>query len=210
MKDILEKLNWRYATKQFDPNKKLSNEQLETLLEAARLTPSSYGLQPYHIFSIENMAIREKLKSASWGQSQLTDASHIIVLASKPTFDESLVDTYLDKTVEERGVSRKDLEGYEQVMKGALMGLPDDAKSNWTSKQAYIVLGNVMTIAAEMKIDACPMEGFDNEQYNEILGLNDKNLNAAVVIAVGFRSEEDKTQHYPKVRYSKENLITHI
>lgn len=210
MNTIIEKLNWRYATKQFDASKKLSQGQLNTLLEAARLTASSYGLQPYHIFVIEDKDVREKLKAASYGQSQITDASQLIVLANNPTFDETLVNNYLDQVVEVRGVSKKDLEGYEQMMKGALLGLPDDVKNNWTAKQAYIVLGNLLTVAAEMGIDACPMEGFDKAQYDEILGLKTKNLTSAVVLTVGFRSADDQTQNYPKVRYSKDKLITHI
>lgn len=210
MESILNKLNWRYATKKFDSSKKLSKKDLDTLLDAARLTASSYGLQPYHIFSVEDMSIREKLKEASWGQSQITDASHILILANNPSFDGELVDTYIDKIVDVRAIERKDLAGYEQMMKGSLLNLPDEIKSAWTAKQAYIVLGNLLTIAAEMEIDTCPMEGFDYKQYDEILGLTEKNLTSAIVLAVGYRSEEDETQHYTKVRYSKEKLITHI
>lgn len=210
MNNVLDKLNWRYATKMFDTSKKVSKEDLNTLLDAARLTASSYGLQPYHFYVIEDEDTRSKLRKASYDQAQITDASYLLVLANKPTFDESLVDDYIDNIIETRGVSRENLDGYSQMMKGALMGLPDVKKNSWTANQTYIALGNLMTIAAEMEIDTCPMEGFDNAQYNEILGLNDKNLNAAVVLAIGYRSEEDQTQHYPKVRYSKEEIITHI
>lgn len=210
MKNVVDKLNWRYATKKFDSTKKVSKDDLNTLLEAARLSASSYGLQPYHIFAVADMPIREKLKEASWGQSQITDASHILVLANNPIFDGELVDTYLDKVVEVRGMDKKDLEGYEQMMKGSLLNLSDDNKNAWTAKQAYIVLGNLLTVAATMEIDTCPMEGFDHQQYDEILGLTEKNLTSAIVLAVGYRSDEDETQHYPKVRYSKEKLITHI
>ena len=210
MKNVLDKLNWRYATKKFDPSKKVSKEDLGTLLEAARMTASSYGLQPYHFFVVEDDKVRAKLRKASWDQPQITDASYLLVLANKPTFDESLVDNFIDNIVDVRGIAKEDLAGYEQMMKGALMGLTDAQKASWTSSQAYIALGNLLTIAAEMGIDTCPMEGFDKAQYNEILGLTEKNLNAAVVLAIGYRSEEDETQHYPKVRYSKENLITHI
>ncbi|WP_405383464.1 NAD(P)H-dependent oxidoreductase [Maribacter sp. LLG6340-A2] len=210
MNNVLDKLNWRYATKMFDTSKKVSKEDLNTLLDAARLTASSYGLQPYHFYVIEDEDTRSKLRKASYDQAQITDASYLLVLANKPTFDESLVDDYIDNIIETRGVSRENLDGYSQMMKGALMGLPDAQKNSWTANQTYIALGNLMTIAAEMEIDTCPMEGFDNAQYNEILGLNDKNLNAAVVLAIGYRSEEDQTQHYPKVRYSKEEIITHI
>lgn len=210
MKNVLDKLNWRYATKKFDPAKKVSNADLNTLLEAARMTASSYGLQPYHFFVIEDEQTKVKLRKASWDQSQITDASHLLVLANKPTFDEGLVDNYLDNLMEVRGLSKEDVAGYSQMMKSSLVGLSDERKKSWTSDQTYIVLGNLLTIAAEMEIDACPMEGFDNAKYNEILGLTDKNLNTAVVLAIGYRSDDDQTQNYPKVRYSKENLITHI
>ncbi|MDO1511866.1 NAD(P)H-dependent oxidoreductase [Maribacter confluentis] len=210
MKNVLDKLNWRYATKMFDASKKVSKEDLNILLDAARLTASSYGLQPYHFYVIEDKDVRAKLRKASYDQAQITDASHLLVLANKPTFDESLVDNYIDNIIKTRGVSKGDVEGYSNMMKGALMGLPDAHKNSWTSNQTYIALGNLLTIAAEMEIDTCPMEGFDKAQYNEILGLAENNLNAAVVLAVGYRSNEDKTQHYPKVRYSKEEIITHI
>ena len=210
MKKVLDKLNWRYATKVFNPSKNVSKEDLNILLEAARLSASSYGLQPYHFFVIEDNEVRSKLRKASWNQSQITDASYLLVLANKPTFDDSLVDNYIDNIIETRGVSKKDLEGYSQMMKSTLLGLPDAQKNSWTSDQTYIALGNLMTIAAEMEIDTCPMEGFDKAQYNEILGLNDKNLSASVVLAVGYRADDDETKNYPKVRYSKEQIITHI
>lgn len=210
MNSILEKLNWRYATKKFDSSKKVSKENLETLLDAARLTASSYGLQPYEIYVIEDTDTRTKLRAASYDQSQITDASYVIILANKPTFDDTMIDDYINNIMKIRGLSKEDLEGFSQTMKSTLLDLPDAQKNAWTSNQAYIVLGNLMTIAAEMEIDTCPMEGFDKAQYNEILGLTDNGLNAAVVLAVGYRSAEDETQNYPKVRYSKEQIITHI
>lgn len=210
MSTILNKLNWRYATKNFDSSKQVSNEDLNTLLEAGRLTASSYGLQPYEIYVIKNEEVRKELRKASYDQPQITDASCIIVLANKPTFDNSMIDDYIANIMKVRGLSKEDLEGFSKTMKSTLLDLPDAYKGAWTSNQAYIVLGNLMTIAAEMEIDTCPMEGFDKEQYNEILGLTNKGLNAAVVLAVGYRSSEDATQHYPKVRYPEEQIITHI
>tara|TARA_R110000764_G_scaffold3774_1_gene15549 strand:- start:1885 stop:2517 length:633 start_codon:yes stop_codon:yes gene_type:complete len=210
MNSIVDKLNWRYATKKFDSSKKVSEKDLETLLEAARLTASSYGLQPYEIYVIEDTDVRQKLRKASYDQPQITDASYLIVLANKPTFNETMIDDYIANIMAIRGVSKEDLEGFSQTMKSTLLDLPDAYKNTWTSNQAYIVLGNLMTVASEMKIDTCPMEGFDKAKYNEILGLTDKDLNAAVVLAVGYRSADDTTQHYPKVRYSKEQIITHI
>jgi len=210
MNKVLDKLNWRYATKNFDSSKKVSKENLHTLLDAGRLTASSYGLQPYEIYVIEDTDVRAKLRKASYGQPQITDASYIIVLANKPTFDETMIDDYIANIMKIRGVNKKDLDGFSETMKSTLLDLPDVYKGAWTSNQAYIALGNLMTIAAEIEIDTCPMEGFDKVQYNEILGLTEKGLNAAVVLAIGYRSTEDATQHYPKVRYSKEQIITHI
>lgn len=210
MNPIIDKLNWRYATKKFDSSKKVSKEDLETLLEAARLTASSYGLQPYEVYVIKDTDVRTNLRKASYDQSQITDASYLIVLANKSTFNETMIDDYIANIMAIRGVSKEDLEGFSQTMKSTLLDLPDANKNSWTSNQAYIVLGNLMTVASEMKIDTCPMEGFDKVKYNEILGLTDKGLNAAVVLAVGYRSSDDTTQNYPKVRYSKEQIITHI
>ncbi|CAG2531851.1 Nitroreductase [Maribacter dokdonensis] len=210
MNTILNKLNWRYATKKFDSSKQVSKADLDTLLEGAKLTASSYGLQPYEIYVIKNDNIRQELRKASYNQPQITDSSYLFVLANKPNFDEALIDDYIDNIVSTRGVTIEDLEGYSQSMKSALLDLPNDDKNKWSSNQAYIVLGNLMTLAAEMEIDTCPMEGFNKEQYNKILGLTKKGLNAAVVLAVGYRSTEDDTQHYPKVRYSQEQIITHI
>ncbi|WP_222983594.1 NAD(P)H-dependent oxidoreductase [Flagellimonas meishanensis] len=210
MNSVLEHRNWRYATKKFDSNKKVSDEDLKTLLEATRLSASSYGLQPYHVIVVSDQEIKEKLKPASWGQNQVTDASHVLVFANFTDFGEELVDDYLDNVGTTRKVSVDKLKGYSDFMKSKLLELPSETKQNWTSKQAYIAFSNTMQAAAELKIDTCPMEGFQAEAYNDILGLNEKNLNAAVVLAVGYRSAEDETQHLPKVRKSKEELFTII
>ena len=210
MNTVLEHRTWRYATKKFDASKKVSDQDLETLMEATRLSASSYGLQPYHVFVITDQEVKEKLKPASWNQSQITDASHLIVFANATDFGEELVDDYLTNMSETRSIPLEGLKGYADLMKSKLMELTTEEKSNWTARQAYIAFGNLMQAAAELKIDTCPMEGFEADKYNEILGLNDKNLNAAVVLPIGYRSEEDATQHLPKVRKSKEELFTLI
>lgn len=210
MNSVIEHRTWRYATKKFDATKKVSEQDLETLLEATRLSASSYGLQPYHVFVISDQEIKEKLKPASWGQSQITDASHVIVFANATNFGEELVDDYLANVSETRNIPSEGLKGYSDFMKSKLMDLPEDLKNQWTAKQAYIAFGNLMQAAAELKIDTCPMEGFEADKYNEILGLSEKNLNAAVVLPIGYRSHEDATQHLPKVRKSKEDLFTLI
>jgi len=210
MSTVIEHRTWRYATKKFDATKKVSNEDLETLIEATRLSASSYGLQPYHILVISNQETKEQLKPASWNQSQITDASHIIVFANATDFGEELVDDYVANVSQTRNIPEEGLRGYADFMKSKLIDLPLETKDSWTAKQAYIAFGNLMQAAAELKIDTCPMEGFESEKYNEILGLEDKNLNAAVVLAIGYRSEEDETQHYAKVRKSTEELFTLI
>ncbi|SHH00470.1 NAD(P)H-dependent oxidoreductase [Flagellimonas flava] len=210
MESILDNRTWRYATKKFDDTKKITDQDLDLLLEATRLSASSYGLQPYHVFVITDSEIREKLKPVSWGQSQITDASHLIVFANATDFGEELLDGYVQNVSQTRNIPEESLKGYGDFMKSKLLNLPADVKNNWAMKQVYIALGNAMQAAAELKIDTCPMEGFEAEAYNEILGLDEKDLNASVVLAVGYRSEEDETQHYAKVRKSKKELFTHI
>ena len=210
MDTIIKTLNWRYATKKFDNTKKVSEDDLGTLLEAARMSPSSYGLQPYHIFVITDGEIRKQLQPASWNQSQIVDASHLLVFANKAEFGSELVDNYLKNVSETRGTDMENLKGYGDFMKSKLLELPNETKSMWTAKQTYIALSNVMTAAATLEIDTCPMEGFEPDKYDEILGLTANGLTTAVVLPIGYRSEEDQTQHFPKVRYSKEELFTHI
>lgn len=210
MDPVLEHRTWRYATKKFDADKKISAQDLETLIEATRLSASSYGLQPYHVFVVTDPQIREELKKASWGQSQVTEASHLIVFAHTHDFGDELVDGFVDNLSQTRNLPIAGLKGYADFMKSKLVTLPRETKGEWSAKQTYIAFSNMMQAAAELKIDSAPMEGFEPEQYEDILGLGAKNLRAAVVLALGYRSEEDATQHLPKVRKSKEELFTLI
>ncbi|MEO1012783.1 MAG: NAD(P)H-dependent oxidoreductase [Bacteroidota bacterium] len=210
MENYMDALNWRYAVKKFDPSKKVSDHDFDILMEAARLSASSYGLQPYKVLVINDKKMRERLKAVSWGQSQITDASHLIVIANQTDFGDELVDDYLRNAAITREITEESLKDYGAMMKSSLTPLSPDQKAKWTGKQAYIVLGNLLSAAASLGIDSCPMEGFDAKKYNEILGLDDKSLNAAVVMTIGYRSEEDKTQHYKKVRKTKGDLIVHI
>ncbi len=207
MSNTIENLKWRYATKKFDTSKTISNEDFETLKKAMQLTASSYGLQPYKILNIEDKEIREKLCAASWNQSQIEDASHMIVLANMTDFGDELVDNYFDNVIDTRNVTKEDVTDYANTIKSTIGQLSQEQKAVWTAKQAYIVVGNLLSAAAQLKIDACPMEGFQSEEYNKILDLNSKNLNAAVVVTLGYRSEEDETQHYKKVRKPENKLF---
>ncbi len=210
MSTFLENQNWRYATKKFDASKKISNADLETLKTAIQLSSSSYGLQLYTVFIVENAEIREKLKPASWGQSQITDASHLLVFANNTTIEDAHIDEYLANATTTRNLPADALKGYGDFMKGAIRAKSDDDKKNWTAKQTYLAMGNLLNAAAELKIDACPMEGFDPAQYNEILGLNALNLNAALVATIGYRASDDATQNNAKVRKPIEKLFKTI
>lgn len=207
MSNYLDNLQWRYATKKFDASKPLADEDLEFLKDAMQLSASSYGLQPYEILIISDPELRAKLQPASWNQSQIVDAAYLIVIANKSTFGDELVDSYIDNVSATREIPKEGLADYSNFMKNTLGQFSDEVKAQWTAKQCYIVLGNLLSAAASRQIDACPMEGFDAAQYNEILGLSERNLNAAVIATVGYRSEEDATQHYAKVRKSKNELF---
>lgn len=204
---LIEDLKWRYATKKYDATKKVSDENIANLKEAIQLSASSYGLQLYKFLDIKNPEIRESLRPHSWGQSQITDASHLFVFCSHTTVSDQDTDGYLALKAEIQGLNVADLKGYGDFMKTKLNEKPPAEIKDWTEKQTYIALGNAMAACGAMKIDATPMEGFDAQKYNEILGLTEKGLTASVVLAVGYRHEEDHAQNQPKVRKSMETLF---
>lgn len=210
MSTLLDNLNWRYATKKFDATKKISSADLKTLKEAVRLSASSYGLQPYKVIVVENPEIREQLKAAAYGQTQITDASQLFIFANDLNAGAESVDAYIKNISETRGVPADALAGFADMMKGTIANLSQEAKNIWTSKQTYIALGTLLSAASELKIDATPMEGFNAAAFNEILGLDKLGLNASVIATVGYRHGEDDTQHYKKVRKSNEELFITI
>lgn len=207
MSTFLDKQNWRYATKKFDSAKKINEADLDFLKEAVRLSASSFGLQLYKVIIIENPEIKAQLLPASYGQTQITDASHLFIFANQMNVGNTEIDAYLKNTSEIRELPIEALAGYGDYMKGFVNPIPEDAKNVWTAKQTYLALGNLLNAAAELNIDATPMEGFNAAQFNEILGLDKLNLNAAVIAPVGYRHEEDETQHHKKVRKSHEDLF---
>jgi nitroreductase len=210
MSNFIKNANWRYATKKFDASKKVSTEDLETLKEAIRLSASSYGLQPYKVLIIDNPELRAKLQPAAWGQSQIVDASQLLVFANIVDFGETEIDAYMQNLIETRRISMESVQGYADFMKSNIINLPQDIRNTWTSKQTYLALGNLLNAAAELHIDVTPMEGFVPAQFNEILGLDKLGLNATLVAAIGYRHEEDATQHYVKVRKSNEELFINL
>ncbi len=210
MNTFINNQNWRYATKKFNATKKISEQDLNLLKEAIRLSTSSYGLQPYKVLIVENPEIRAQLQPASWGQSQITEASHLFVFANIIDVQENHIDEYISNIANTRALNIEDLKGYADFMKSKIISLDINTKSIWTSKQTYLALANLMNAAAELKIDVTPMEGFEAEKYNEILGLNEQGLNASLVATVGYRHEEDQTQFFAKVRKSDTELFTTI
>lgn len=206
----VENLYWRYATKKFDNEKEIKEKDLEKILESVQLSASSYGLQPYEVLVIKDPELREKLRVAAWNQSQITDASHLIVFASFQKIEEKHIDKYLDTIAKTRRKSREDLKGMEKMLKTTILSMTEEEQQVWASKQTYIALGNLLSAAANFRIDACPMEGFDKIKFDEILGLNEQNLTASVIATVGFRSEEDVAQFQEKVRKDKSELFHFI
>ena len=210
MSTLLENLNWRYATKKFDASKKISDADLNTLKEAVRLAASSYGLQPYKVVIVENPELREQLKAAAYGQTQITDASQIFIFANDLNAGPESVAAYIKNISETRGLPTEALGGFADMMNGVISNLSQEAKNIWTAKQTYIALGTLLAAAAELKIDATPMEGFNAAAFNEILGFDKLGLNASVIATVGYRHDEDDSQHYKKVRKSHEELFITI
>ncbi|MDD2986900.1 NAD(P)H-dependent oxidoreductase [Flavobacterium sp.] len=210
MNDFISNQKWRYATKKFDSSKKINSKDLAILKEAIQLSTSSYGLQPYKVFIIENQEIRAKIQPVAWGQSQIVDASHVIVFANMLNFGEEEIESYLRNLAETRRINIENIKPYGDFMKLKIIELPEETRNNWTSKQTYLALANLLNAAAELKIDVTPMEGFDPKAVNEILGLTEMGLNASLIATVGYRHADDATQHYAKVRKSEKELFINL
>jgi len=210
MSTFIENQNWRYATKKFNSEKKISEADFEILKDAIQLSSSSYGLQPYKVLIVENEEIRKQLQPASWGQSQIVDASHLLVFANITNVDEEYINNFAQNVATTRNIPFENVKGYADFMIGKITTLTPGEQAIWTAKQTYLALGNLLNAAAELKIDVTPMEGFDPKQYDEILGLTEKGLHASLVATVGYRHHEDDTQHYIKVRKPKSELFETI
>ena len=207
---VLAALRWRYAVKKFDAARGLTDQQWQKLEGALLLSASSYGLQPYRFVVVQDPVLRARLKEASYGQSQVTDCSHLVVFASRLDITEADVEHYLARIGEVRGVERAHLEKFGSVIKGDVVHGPRHAViQEWCARQAYIALGNLMTVAALTAVDVCPMEGFDTAKFDEILGLGGKGLAAVVLGAVGHRAHDDGAASLPKVRMPAQEVVEH-
>ncbi|HBE95736.1 MAG TPA: NAD(P)H-dependent oxidoreductase [Verrucomicrobiales bacterium] len=206
--DLLTQLQWRYATKQFDPDQIIPGDTWSAIEESLVLTPSSFGLQPWHFVVVESQNLKEELLPHSWNQSQVTECSHFVVLAAKSRTTDEEIDVWIDRMVEVRGGERDSLIGYRDMMVGFLERMDPAEQLQWSKLQTYIALGQLMTTASVLGIDACPMEGFMPAEYDRILGLPEKGLTASVACALGYRAEADKYASAPKARFPKKELLT--
>lgn len=209
--EIKQALEWRYATKRFDATKKISEVDWKILEDSLKMAPSSYGVQPWKFLVVENPEVREKLKPVSWNQTQVTDASHYVVLLYKEQMDADHVQKYVDRVAEVRGVPLSSLDGYKNMMIENLVVKPQPGKmANWAQRQTYIALGFLLETAALLKIDACPMEGFDPAAYDQILNLEGTGWKTIASVALGYRHAEDTMQAAKKVRFADDQLIQRI
>lgn len=204
--NIIESLEWRYATKKFDTTKKVSEADINELLEAARLAPSSYGLQPWEFVVVTDPVLRKKLHAHS-GQAQVTDASHLIVLAVRTDLNEKYIKEHVKHIAAARNVPIESVRAYENMMMEHTKNMTPEQIIEWSTRQVFIALGFLMETAALKRIDACPMEGFDGEKFDELLELKKHNLHSVVLMPVGYRAADDSAASRVKVRFDLKDVV---
>jgi nitroreductase / dihydropteridine reductase len=208
---LTEKLNWRYATKKMDPAKAVPADKVARILDAVRLAPTSSGLQPFEVIVVTNKALREKLKAAAFGQSQITDGSHLLVFAAWDTYTEARIDGVLADVGAARGGVTEALTGYYAGLKAQYLPRPEQVNIEHAARQAYIAFGIGLTAAAFEGVDATPMEGFDPAQVDEILGLRARGLRSVTLMPLGYRDlSGDWLAALPKARRARADLISEI
>jgi nitroreductase len=208
---IKKALEWRYAVKSFDPSKKISTEKWEVLEDSLVLSPSSYGLQPWKFLIVENKDLREKLKPFSWNQTQVTDASHLVVFTTLKEITPEYIKAFIQRNMEVRNVPHDAMAGYEGMMiKNIVEGMDKDYVRTWNQRQSYIAMGFLLETAALLEIDTVAMEGITPKAYDEILGLDKSPYATVSAVALGYRSTEDKYQFAKKVRFQREKVIQKI
>ena len=200
---LLKALHFRYATKKFDTSKKIDPETWSALERSLILTPSSYGLQPWKFLVLTDTGLRESLVEHTWGQRQVVDCSHLVVMAVRTSVDTDYIDRFIARHAEVRGVAVDSLTGYRNLMAESAATMTAD----WAAKQAYLALGQFMLAAAILGIDTCPMEGFVTDKYDEVLELAPRGLTTAVLCPAGFRADGDKFSAMAKVRWAAEEVI---
>ena len=205
---LMEALHWRYAAKRMNGSK-VPQGTLDTILEAARLAPSSYGLQPYSVLVVEDAALRERIRQTACDQPQVSECSHLLIFAAWTEVDGRHVDELISLTAEARGLDPGELEGYRQSLRSAVAGFAEPVlRHQWAARQAYIALGTALTAAAAERIDASPMEGFDPAALDDLLGLEQQGLRSVVLLALGYRdTTHDRLAGMAKVRWPRERFV---
>ena len=206
---IVKALEWRYAVQVFDQAKKVSEADLKTILEAGRLTPSSYGIEAWKFIVVENPEVRAKLREAGYGQPKISEASHLVVIARRTDIRENISKERIERTVSTLKVEPAVLDGLKNMIDGTIAGKSDEALNAWETAQTYISLGSMITAASLLGVDSAPMEGFQPDKFDEILGLKEKNLTATVILALGYRGEDEAAKRQ-KVRRSFEDVVQFV
>jgi len=204
MEDVL---NWRYATKKFDSTKAVSEANLEALLDALRLSPSSFGLQPWKFIVVKDKNLRQELRKHAWNQPQVTEASHLIILCVKTSMDTEYVKDFIQRTAKTRGITADALASYQDIILGFIKEHKTEDLANWMTNQVYIALGVLLSECAHLQIDGCPMEGFDAPKFDEILKLKNLGLRAAVLCPVGYRAADDSYAKLAKIRFAENEVV---
>ena len=205
-------LEWRYATKIFDPARKIPADTWATLERSLVLSPSSFGLQPYKFLVITDPALRARLLPATWNQKQVVECSHYVVFTARTRLAEEHIDAFINRIAEVRGITAESLKSYREMMNGSLIagGTLSKMIPEWAARQAYIAIGNLMTSAAVLGVDACPIEGFEPDKYDDILQLRGNGFASVVCCALGYRAATDKYAKLAKVRFPESQLVQHI
>jgi nitroreductase len=204
---MLAAITWRYATKKFDPARLIPADAWSALEASMVLTPSSFGLQPWKFLVVKNPEIRKQLATESWNQSQVTEASHFVVLTSRDDMTGEDIRSWIDQMAAAQGNPPESLASYKEIVEGFAASMTPDSRRAWNTRQVYIALGQLMTAAAFIGIDSCPMEGINPAGYDRILGLTGSGYSTAVGCALGYRSADDKYAASPKIRYSPERIV---
>jgi nitroreductase len=205
---LLKQLTWRYAVKKFDPTRKIDPDTWQALMEALVLSPSSYGLQPWRFIVITNPAIKAQLPVISWKQNQPQDCSHMVVLAAAEKLDAAYIDDQIQQIAAARGVAPESLAGYRKMLISAVDTL--ESTLEWSSRQVYLALGQLMNAAAMLGIDSCPMEGIDPVAYDNLLGMSNSGYRSVVGCALGYRDPSDPYASLKKVRFPVGQVVHEI
>jgi nitroreductase len=210
MHTLNDALKWRYAVNQFDTDKKLSEETVDTILEAGNLMPTAYGLQPFSFVVITDMDTKQSLVEHAYGQKHVAENSHLIVIAARTDIDEAFVAEYTARIESTRNLPAGAVDGYKEVMVGDIVGRSEEERLVWAKRQAFLALGGMMAAASLHEVDNHALEGFSPAGFDSVLGLKEKNLTAGVLLALGHRSETDEWQHYAKVRRSLDDIVVKL